>query len=278
MKRFDTELVSLRPLAREYFELRFHWPLALPSVRTSSGLQDSAPESIPDSTPVPGTFMTIRTGGGYDPVLRRPFAFSDYDSSRNEAAVIFQKRGRGTSWLAMLQSGASLDILGPLGKGFSPPPKGARPVLVAGGIGLGPVLYLSNFLAVEAAAGRSEAPLTVLGFRSVDFVPRIDLPAHTVICTDDGSAGFHGTVMDWLRSADTGLPPIYYGCGPLPMMAALDRLAVQHRAPFQAAVEQWMACGIGACAGCAVAMKDGSYIKACVDGPVADGRLVDWEA
>jgi dihydroorotate dehydrogenase electron transfer subunit len=106
----------------------------------------------------------------------------------------------------------------------------------------------------------------------------IDLPASTVICTDDGSAGFHGTVVDWLSGADTGLPPAYYGCGPLPMMAALDRLADQRRAPFQAAVEQWMACGIGACAGCAVAMKDGSYIKACVDGPVVDGRLVDWEA
>jgi NAD(P)H-flavin reductase len=140
------------------------------------------------------------------------------------------------------------------------------------------MLYLSRFLATEAAAGHCEAPITVFGFRSADFVPGIDLPTDTVICTDDGSAGFHGTVVDWLNSADTNLPPAYYGCGPLPMMAALDRLAGQRRASFQAAVEQWMACGIGACAGCAVAMKDGSYLKACVDGPVLDGRLVNWEA
>jgi dihydroorotate dehydrogenase electron transfer subunit len=152
------------------------------------------------------------------------------------------------------------------------------PVLVGGGIGLGPILYLARFLVAEASAGRGKIPITVLGFRSAEFVPPIDLPAGTVICTDDGSAGFHGTVVDWLVSADTGLPPAYYGCGPVPMMAALARLADQRSAPFQAAVEQWMACGIGACAGCAVSLKDGSYIKACVDGPVVDGRLVDWEA
>jgi dihydroorotate dehydrogenase electron transfer subunit len=259
MKRFDTELVSLRPLARDYFELRFRWPWPLVDAQ-------------------PGAFLTIRTGGQYDPVLRRPFALSDFDTSRSEAAIIFQKHGRGTAWLAGLQPGASLDILGPLGTGFSPPPRGSRPVLVAGGIGLGPILYLAHVLTQEADAGHCEAPITVLGFRSGDFVPRMDLPASTVICTDDGSAGFHGTVVDWLGGADTGLPPAYYSCGPLPMMAALDRLAAQQNASFQAAVEQWMACGIGACAGCAVAMKDGSYIKACVDGPVVDGRLVNWEA
>ncbi|OHD78802.1 MAG: hypothetical protein A3J97_12100 [Spirochaetes bacterium RIFOXYC1_FULL_54_7] len=270
MKRFDTRLVSLCPLARDYFELRFQWPLSKPSAGDTSGLQDTVPK--------PGTFLTIRTGGQYDPVLRRPFALSDFDASHNEAAVIFQKRGRGTSWLADLQPGACLDILGPLGRGFDIPPRGYRPVLVAGGIGLGPMLYLARFLAKKADAGHCEAPITVLGFRSADFVPRMDLLGGTVICTDDGSAGFHGTVVDWLLTADTGLPPAYYGCGPLPMMAVLDRLAGQRRAPFQAAVEQWMACGIGACAGCAVAMKDGSYIKACVDGPVVDGRLVNWEA
>jgi dihydroorotate dehydrogenase electron transfer subunit len=278
MKRFDTELVSLRPLARDYFELRFHWPQSLTPAGTTSGLDRPAPDTFPGSALVPGSFLTIRTGGRYDPALRRPFAFSGYDAGRNEAAIIFQRRGRGTAWLAALQPGDGLDVLGPLGRGFTPPVSGTRPVLVAGGIGLGPVVFLSRVLSQEAAAGRSEAPITVLGFRSADFVPRVGLPESTVICTDDGSAGFRGTVLDWLRGADTGLPPAYYGCGPLPMMAAVDRLAAKRRAPFQAAVEQWMACGIGACAGCAVKMKDGSFIKACVDGPVVDGRQVDWEA
>ena len=268
MIRFDTELVSLRPLARDYFELRFSWPVSRLLAGTASDLQ----------APIPGSFLTIRTGGQYDPVLRRPFALSDFDPSSNEAAIIFQKRGRGTSWLADLHPGARLDILGPLGKGFTLPLHGTRPILVAGGIGLGPILYLARVLAARASIGQSEGPITVLGFRSADFIPRIDLPASTVICTDDGSAGFHGTAVDWVYSADTGLPPTYYGCGPLPMMAALDKLATQRSIPFQAAVEQWMACGIGACAGCAVAMKDGSFIKACVDGPVVDGRQVNWEA
>ena len=265
MQRFDTQLLALNPLARDYFELRFKWPL--------SGLFNGTAE-----VPGPGSFLTIRTGGQYDPVLRRPFALSDFNALTHEASLIFQKRGRGTTWLAGLQSGASLDILGPLGKGFSPPPCGLRPVLVAGGIGLGPILYLARFLNAQASAGHCEAPVTVLGFRSADFVPQLELPASTVICTDDGSAGFHGTVLDWLNSTDTGLPPAYYACGPLPMMAALGSLAGQRGAPFQAAVEQWMACGIGACAGCAITLKDGTYLKACVDGPVVDGLLVDWEA
>lgn len=276
MKHFETELLSLRPLARDYFEVRFRWPW--PSAGISSGLQSEAPGNFHDFTPAPGTFLTIRTGGKYDPVLRRPFALSDFDAKHNEAAIIFQKRGRGTAWLADLRSGASLDILGPLGKGFGLPPHGARPVLVAGGIGLGPILYLARALALEAAAGRCLAPIVVLGFRTADFVPCMDLPASTVICTEDGSAGFQGTAVDWLLSTDTSLLPAYYGCGPLPMMASLDRLATQRKAPFQAAVEQWMACGIGACAGCAVEMKDHSFIKACVDGPVVNGRLVNWEA
>jgi dihydroorotate dehydrogenase electron transfer subunit len=81
MKRFDATVTGLRPIARDYFELRFAWP----------------PEA---GQPLPGAFLTVRTGGQYDPILRRPFAFSSYSPEQGEAAFIFQKRGRGTGWLA----------------------------------------------------------------------------------------------------------------------------------------------------------------------------------
>lgn len=259
MKRFDTVVTSLRPVARDYFRLTFPWPA------------EAAPA-------LPGSFLTVRTGGRYDPALRRPFAFSSFNPEKNEAAFIFQRRGRGTAWLAGLISGDPLDILGPLGKGFPPPAAGAQPILLGGGIGLGPMLYLASWLVQKSAAGQFEAPVLALGFRSKDFVPEIELPPGTVICTDDGSAGFQGTLADWLWAFDTAAPPALYACGPGPMMAAVDRYASTRRAPFQAATEQWMACGVGACAGCAIRLKDGSYLRACADGPVMDGSLVDWEA
>jgi len=265
MKRFDTTVTSIQAVAAGYFELRFAWP---------SGRGN--PDEIPGTAdiPAPGRFITIKAGGRYDPVLRRPFAFSGW--VRGQAAFIFQERGRGTAWLAKLKSGDPLDVLGPLGHGFGKPPHGTRPVLVAGGIGVGPMLYLADTLVSDARAGFCEAPVLAMGFRNARYIPAVDLPEGTVICTDDGSSGFHGTVADWLASFDPGAPPYFYACGPRPMMAAVDALAQARRAPYEAALEQWMACGVGACAGCAVRLKSGGYIKACVDGPVYNGRLVDW--
>lgn len=269
MKRFDTTVRSLRSVAQGYYELRFDWP--------------ASAAGATDDVPAPGRFLTVRAGGRYDPALRRPFAFSGYapyDASGDgaEASFIFQLRGRGTEHLAALRPGDALDVLGPLGKGFSKPARGCRPVLVAGGIGLGPMLYLARALAADAAAGVCEAPVFVIGVRNAGFAPDVDLPSGTVICTDDGSAGFKGTATDYLAGFDPGLPPVFYACGPAPMMAAVDRLAQTRRSPYDAATEQWMACGVGACAGCAVRLKSGSFARACVDGPVLDGSLVDWEA
>jgi len=264
MKRIDTTVRSIRLVAEGYYELRFAWPA-----------QDG-------DEPAPGRFVTIRAGGRYDPALRRPFAFSDYAKGAagedGEAAIVFQLRGRGTAHMAALRPGDGLDALGPLGKGFGKPARGTRPILVAGGIGVGPMLYLAAALAADAAAGLCEAPILAMGFRSAAYAPDLELPAGSVVCTDDGSAGFKGTVADWLAGFDPGMPPAFYACGPAPMMAAVARLAEARRASYEAAVEQWMACGVGACAGCAVPLKAGGFVRACVDGPVLDGSGVDWEA
>lgn len=263
MKRFDARIASLTAVSDDYYELRFAWPAGLPR-------------------PEPGAFMTVRSGGEYDPILRRPFAFSDFRDAEAaadaEAAFIFQRRGRGTAYLAGLRAGDSIDVLAPLGKGFTPPPRGSRPLLLAGGIGLGPMLYLAARLAEESASGGFEAPVLALGFRSRNHIPSIGLPPGAVICTDDGSAGFSGTVVDWLWGFDPGAPPALYACGPAVMMAAADLYAAARGAPYQAATEQWMACGVGACAGCAVRLKGGGFRRACADGPVFDGRLLDWGA
>ncbi|MCP5453732.1 MAG: dihydroorotate dehydrogenase electron transfer subunit [Spirochaetaceae bacterium] len=273
MRRFDTIVTENRPVADGYRELRFAWP-------PDDGRRADDGRNADD--PAPGRFFTLRAGGRYDPALRRPFAFSDWRPSGGagggEAACVFQLRGRGTEHLAALRPGDGLDALGPLGRGFGKPPRGARPLLIAGGIGVGPMLYLAAALAADAAAGLCEAPILAVGARTAALVPVGLLPAGTAVCTDDGSAGFRGTVADWLASFDPGLPPAFYACGPAPMMAAVAAITTARRAPYEAAVEQWMACGVGACAGCAVRLRSGDYAKACSDGPVLDGNKVDWEA
>lgn len=257
MKRFDTRVLSLEAVAQDYFRLSFRWD--------------------PDAgTPAPGAFLTVKAGTGLDPVLRRPFAFSSYEGE--SASFIFQERGRGTKALAALGRGSPLDVLGPLGTGFAPPVPDSQPVLVAGGIGLGPMLYLAHSLALSAAKGTHRPPMLVLGFRNKALCPTLPglVPDGAVLCTDDGSAGFSGTVTDYLKTYRPDAPPNFYACGPAPMMAAVAERAAALKAPFQAATEQWMACGVGACMGCAVAMKDGSYKRACAEGPVFNGLDVDW--
>ena len=146
------------------------------------------------------------------------------------------------------------------------------------------MLYAARDFGSRAASGGWEAPLLVLGFRTAAQVPDIDFPEGTAICTDDGSAGFCGTAVQAAERAagearyGPGAPPSYYACGPAPMMAALDRLAASRGALYRAAVEQWMACGVGACMGCAVRLKDGSFARACAEGPVFDGASIDWGA
>lgn len=257
MKRIDSSILAIEEVALDYYQLTFAWDATA-------------------GRPQPGSFLTLRASQSMDPVLRRPFAFSGFDAEKQQASIIFQQRGRGTRWMAGLKPGAALDILGPLGKGFNLPGRGVRPMLIAGGIGLGPMLYLMDSLQSAATEGSCEAPLLVLGFRNAASAPRISLPEHCVLCTDDGSAGFHGSVVDWLEQHNDLLPPYYYACGPVGMMRGIDRFAQTRQAGWQAATEQWMACGVGACMGCVLPLKDGSYRRCCVEGPVFDGQLIAW--
>lgn len=265
MRRFDAELLENRELSRDYRKIEAAWP------------EDAG-------VPGPGMFVTLRVSGATDPLLRRPFALSDYDPGSGRISFIFQIRGPATRLLSERRPGAVLDVLGPLGRGFPDPAPGSRPVLLGGGIGLGPMLYAARDFGSRAAEGGWEAPLLVLGFRTEAQVPDIEFPEGTVICTDDGSSGFRGTAVEGAERADAGgrygpdAPPAYYACGPAPMMAALDRRAASRGAPYWAAVEQWMACGVGACMGCAVRLKDGSFARACAEGPVFDGASIDWGA
>ena len=261
MKQFDAEILENRAVADSWRELVLSW-------------DEAAPE------PLPGQFLTLRVSQFSDPLLRRPFAFSGFqragDATPAKASVVYQVRGGATRLLSQLAPGSRIDTLAPLGTNFPIPMPGEMAVLAGGGIGLGPLLFLADTL---SAAGRP--PLFVFGVRAAALLPAITLPSGRILCTDDGSSGFHGTVVDYL--ARNAPPPPkggrlhLYGCGPGPMLAALAALAADRGWAASLSAEQWMACGVGACMGCALPRADGKgYLRACTDGPVFEAADIDW--
>jgi dihydroorotate dehydrogenase electron transfer subunit len=254
-----------RTVARGYVEMALSYTGEPP--RT-----DTAPKD--ERYPPPGSFFTLLPSAYPAPMLRRPFAYSDAGDSG--FSFIYEIRGKATRDFSKLKSGDAVDWIGPLGTGFPDPPEGSRPVLVAGGIGVGPILYLSRRL-----AQRGIQAVVSLGARTADLVPDIEWPEGTDlrICTEDGSSGMRGNALDGIAA---GVPrdAVFYSCGPRPMMAALHEKASASGSPCWVSLEEIMACGVGACKGCVVEAVDLSaapaYKCACTDGPVFDSGKIVW--
>ena len=218
----------------------------------------------------PGQFVHVRCGEGL--LLRRPISICSWSVEGDLIRMVFEARGEGTRWLAQRQVGEELDVLGPLGHGFQMEPQG-RYLLVGGGIGVPPLLGV--------AAQLGEKAIAVLGFRNKDAVILEEdfqaAGAKTFIATDDGSYGHHGLVTDLCRDQDFDC---VMACGPAPMLKAVTALAEQRGVPCYVSLEERMACGIGACLGCAVALnkEDGTqyFGHVCKDGPVFESHRVAW--
>ena len=256
MKQFSAAILGSYPLSTGYFECEFTWDKAAPS-------------------PEPGQFFTVRASDDTVPLLRRPFAFSAFDGKEGTVSMIFQKRGRGTCLLSAKQKGDRLDVIGPLGKPFPMPDRGEKTLLVAGGIGIGPIIFLAQTLRKEKIP-----VIMVFGCRTASLLPSGGsfAASEAVICTDDGSRGFKGTAGDYLKSIErsVGSGTIIYACGPQPMLKTCHSIAVRQGCECFVSVEQVMACGVGACMGCAVKSAAGGYKRACTDGPVFNSKDLQW--
>jgi dihydroorotate dehydrogenase electron transfer subunit len=255
MKQFLSEIVSNKQINENFFELSFSKP---------SGPVD----------PLPGQFLTVRIPESKQPLLRRPFAFSN--ANDKTCSIIYQVRGDATKALSLMKPGNLIDILGPIGKPFTIPHGKVRAILAAGGIGLGPILFLSSFLNEKGFDST-----LIFGCKNANFIPECDSfkKENPVICTDDGSRGFKGTVRDYLETIKDVIDEstILYCCGPHPMLQSCQKYASERKIPCQVSVEQIMACGVGACMGCVVKVKSGTgYARACKDGPVFDSEELVW--
>jgi len=264
----------------------------------------------------PGQFVQVRVGTGTDPFLRRTFSIYGVDRDRGHIRLLIEVVGPGTGQITAARHSDCLKIIGPLGKGFDldgirldsveidrinkmnkmkkqnhvnlvPP----NIVLVAGGAGIAPLIFLAETLVqgknivfmVGARTAAIHHAFTGLipSFSDVEKHGRVSL----LEATDDGSLGYHGFVTglleDYLASLNKRLqslayPDIVFTCGPDPMMKAIAAITARAGIRCQASLEERMACGMGACYGCAVPLKDGRMARSCVEGPVFDAHEVDW--
>ncbi len=225
----------------------------------------------------PGQFVMVRLPDSMNPLLRRPFSLHRLVETKTRFGgieLLYKVVGTGTTKLSRLPAGETIDILGPLGNCFTIPETVHRAFVVAGGIGVAPMYFLTRSLGrkgVDLSAcmvfigGRSKGDLLCMNdFFSVGM-DRIR------IATEDGSFGEQDRITGPLgRAVADGKPDIIYACGPLPMLKAAADIAAQHGIPCQVSVETMMACGMGACLGCAMPSRENPdrFLHACTDGPV----------
>lgn len=222
----------------------------------------------------PGRFLMIHCSDALDPLLPRPMSFHRFRESAGERefAVLYDVRGRGTTWLSRRQAGDTLTVFGPLGRGFDLKRETHNVLLVAGGLGVAGVMPLAD----EAVAGGRSVTL-LHGARRADLLfPHNLLPTDVemVSATDDGSAGHRGRVTDLLAELLPWADQVF-ACGPNPMFASLAEVvkSARSRKPVQALLEERMGCGTGVCYGCAVFTRKGVRLV-CKDGPRFDLREV----
>jgi dihydroorotate dehydrogenase electron transfer subunit len=234
-----------------------------------------------------GQFVHVltRDASNRDPFLRRAFSIMAVREPHIE--ILFRVEGRGTAWLSEVEPGQVVDLLGPLGNPFDLEPfhvkQGLQPILVGGGVGVPPMVFLGETLKEQGLE-----PLAIVGARSQAEVlcePQFaNLAIPCLIATEDGSQGRQGRVTLLLEEALTENPnSVVYSCGPWPMLHAVAAVAARFGALCQVSMEENMPCGIGVCNGCVVAMKQESegtdferYRRVCIEGPAMWATEIDW--
>lgn len=226
----------------------------------------------------PGQFVMIQIPGLAEALLRRPFSIHRTLGNPVNALdieVLYRVVGKGTHQLTHIKEGESLSILGPLGKGFSLGSGPGSAHVIAGGIGLAPLHFLISRM---MASGFDPKQITLFfgGRTREDTVLMEDLKTvlpDVRVATEDGTVGQKGLVTDLVERAIHQTPPDgIFACGPLGMLKKIAELALRHGIPCQVSLEALMACGLGACLGCAMknSLFENSYVHVCKDGPVFD--------
>ncbi len=243
----------------------------------------------------PGQFIMVSArigaaGSDFDPLLRRPFGLYDVNKAEGWIDVLYEVRGRGTRIMNSWQPGQSVDVTGPFGQPFGLPESVQTYLIVGGGVGIPPLLTVAHELSL-----RTPRPTIhlLLGARTGEHAVYRDIPGMDIqIAPDDGSKGIKGLVTvlveqelakigktSEVKNSETSevtspADVMIVTCGPTAMMKAVAALAQAANVPCEVSLEEHMACGFGACLGCAYRASDGSYKLACIDGSVVNSTDV----
>lgn len=271
MKNYQTIILSNLEISPGYWRMRI---LAPGFAKTAS----------------PGQFVMLRPEQQLPTMLRRPFGIFRTGCLPPECAglppreymeILYKVVGQGTRIMSELHAGDRVELLGPLGNGFVVNDNDCAKLLVGGGIGLVPL-----FMLAEALIARGEKVRLLMGGRTRDDILAVTeferLGVETYVSTDDGSLGEEGFVTKVLeRKLDKYSCAEVFACGPMPMLAAVEKICSGRNVPLQVSLEAHMACGVGACLGCVVKGAGHSdqapnYLCTCKEGPVFAADRLDW--
>jgi dihydroorotate dehydrogenase electron transfer subunit len=240
---------------------------------------------------IPGQFVQVRTSETGVPFWPRPFSIHDSDPKNGTLAILFKVFGEGTSLLASKLPGQKIKIFGPLGNGFPLFQVEREIIIAAGGIGFPPLYFMAK-RSIETGFPADKITF-ISGAKTRTehlYEPGLyGLGMKLIVCTDDGSEGFKGHVVEFLKQNLAGYAnPVVYACGPSAMLKAADNLLAERKLSGYLSLEALMPCGYGVCSGCAVKVhppadhgptddkRDYHLKRVCVDGPVFQAGEVIW--
>lgn len=264
----DVKIISNTKIAKNYYLLQLE-----------------VPREFKDA--VPGQFVHIKIGNLSEPLLRRPFSIhrllplkSKSKQKRFNLNILYEIKGKGTTLLSEKQSGEYLNVIGPLGNGFTMLDS-RYSMLIGGGMGIAPLLFLAEKTRIQNPASRIQILIGAKTKTNILCEEEFkSFGCEVKIATEDGSRGFKGKVTDLiktiLQSAIYNLASVIYACGPEAMLTNLAKVCLIKKIPLQVSLEEFMGCGIGACLGCAIQTKEG-FKRVCSDGPVFKAEEIAWK-
>jgi dihydroorotate dehydrogenase electron transfer subunit len=230
----------------------------------------SGDQKLPDFKP--GQFAQVRIDGSPETFLRRPISLHDVDHGQNTFKLLIQVAGKGTEILSKLKNGDLLNLIYPLGNSFSLPAENEKVLIVGGGCGVAPLLFLGKYL-----KSNGYTPDILLGFRNTERIIEYEQYlkiGKVFLTTEDGSMGEKGFVTSHSVLLNASYDRVYC-CGPESMMKAIAGWCKKNNITCEVSLENLMACGIGVCLCCIVDTVKGNLCT-CIDGPVFNIAELKW--
>ncbi len=261
MKQLRAKILENKSIAQGFYKMRLESPYLANNAK-------------------PGQFIEVKCSDENDPLLRRPLGV--HRILKNGIEILYEVVGKGTELLSKRKAGETLDMIGPLGNGFILNAKRypLNAILIAGGIGVAPLLALAERLAYS----KKQKIHVFIGAKTKEHIICSEdfkkIGCDVSVSTENGSRGHKGFItdllLDFLNAKRYTLYANIYACGPNAMLKAVAKIAESKKTPCQISLEERMACGIGVCLGCPVKVKVAEYKMVCKDGPVFDAKEIVW--